>query len=396
MSEYKIETKCVQGGYTPGNGEPRQIPIIQSTTFKYATSEDMGKLFDLEASGYFYTRLQNPTNDSVAAKICDMEGGTAAMLTSSGQAANFFAVFNIASNGDHVVSSSSIYGGTFNLFSVTMKRMGIDFTFVSPDATEDELRAAFRPNTKAVFGETIANPALTVLDIERFAKVAHENGVPLIIDNTFATPVNCRPVEGGADIVTSGNHIWDNREVYGFIDDEPYLVRPANYPEGAPGKGWCIYPFRSANVAVINLSGRAFMPEMDCPFQKIEDILAEIGDQADIFILDFHAETTSEKMAMGFYLDGRVQAVVGTHTHVQTADARILPQGTAYITDLGMCGPWDSVLGVKPEIIIKKFTTCMPVRFELAEGPAVYSALLVEIDDASKKAVKVERILLNE
>ena len=202
MSEYKIETKCVQGGYTPGNGEPRQIPIIQSTTFKYATSEDMGKLFDLEASGYFYTRLQNPTNDSVAAKICEMEGGTAAMLTSSGQAANFFAVFNIASNGDHVVSSSSIYGGTFNLFSVTMKRMGIDFTFVSPDATEDELRAAFRPNTKAVFGETIANPALTVLDIERFAKIAHENGVPLIIDNTFATPVNCRPFEWGADIVT--------------------------------------------------------------------------------------------------------------------------------------------------------------------------------------------------
>ena len=201
---------------------------------------------------------------------------------------------------------------------------------------------------------------------------------------------------GGADIVTSGNHIWDNREVYGFIDEEPYLVRPANYPEGAPGKGWCIYPFRSANVAVINLSGRAFMPEMDCPFQKIEDILSEIGDRVDIFILDFHGETTSEKMAMGFYLDGRVQAVVGTHTHVQTADERILPQGTAYITDLGMCGPWNSVLGVKPEIIIRKFTTCMPVRFELAEGPAVYSALLVEIDNASRKAVKVERILLNE
>ena len=198
----KIETKCVQGGYTPGNGEPRQIPIIQSTTFKYNTSEDMGKLFDLEASGYFYTRLQNPTNDSVAAKICDMEGGTAAMLTSSGQAANFFAVFNIASNGDHVVASSTIYGGTFNLFSVTMKKMGIDFTFVSPDATEEELNAAFRPNTKAVFGETIANPALTVLDIEKFAKAAHAHGVPLIIDNTFATPVNCRPFEWGADIVT--------------------------------------------------------------------------------------------------------------------------------------------------------------------------------------------------
>ena len=202
MSEYRIETKCVQGGYTPGNGEPRQIPIIQSTTFKYNTSEDMGKLFDLEASGYFYTRLQNPTNDSVAAKICDMEGGAAAMLTSSGQAANFFAVFNIASNGDHVVASSTIYGGTFNLFSVTMKRMGIDFTFVSPDASEEELNAAFKENTKAVFGETIANPALTVLDIEKFAKAAHAHGVPLIIDNTFATPVNCRPFEWGADIVT--------------------------------------------------------------------------------------------------------------------------------------------------------------------------------------------------
>ena len=202
MSNYKIETKCVQGGYTPGNGEPRQIPIIQSTTFKYATSEDMGKLFDLEASGYFYTRLQNPTNDSVAAKICDMEGGSAAMLTSSGQAANFYAVFNIASCGDHVVASSTIYGGTFNLFSVTMKKMGIDFTFVAPDCTEEELNAAFRENTKAVFGETIANPALTVLDIEKFANAAHAHGVPLIIDNTFATPVNCRPFEWGADIVT--------------------------------------------------------------------------------------------------------------------------------------------------------------------------------------------------
>ena len=202
MSNYKMETKCVQGGYTPGNGEPRQIPVIQSTTFKYATSEDMGKLFDLEASGYFYTRLQNPTNDSVAAKICEMEGGTAAMLTSSGQAASFYSVFNIASCGDHVVSSSSIYGGTYNLFAVTMKRMGIDFTFVSPDCTEEELNAAFRPNTKAVFGETIANPALTVLDIEKFAKAAHAHGVPLIIDNTFATPVNCRPFEWGADIVT--------------------------------------------------------------------------------------------------------------------------------------------------------------------------------------------------
>lgn len=202
MSNYNIETKCVQGGYTPGNGEPRQIPIVQSTTFKYATGDDMGKLFDLEASGYFYTRLQNPTNDSVAAKICEMEGGTAAMLTSSGQAASFYAIFNIASCGDHIVSSSTIYGGTYNLFAVTMKRMGIDFTFVSPDCSDEELNNAFRPNTKAVFGETIANPALAVLDIERFANAAHSHGVPLIIDNTFATPICCRPFEWGADIVT--------------------------------------------------------------------------------------------------------------------------------------------------------------------------------------------------
>lgn len=197
-----IGTKCVQGGYTPGNGEPRQIPIYQSTTFKYSTSEDMGKLFDLEASGYFYTRLQNPTNDLVAAKICEMEGGAEAMLTSSGQAANFYALFNICECGDHIVSSSSIYGGTFNLISVTMAKMGITATFVSPDCTEEELNAAFKPNTKAVFGETIANPALTVLDIEKFAKAAHAHGVPLIVDNTFPTPVNCRPFEWGADIVT--------------------------------------------------------------------------------------------------------------------------------------------------------------------------------------------------
>ena len=202
MKKQAIETLCVQGGYCPGNGEPRQIPIIQSTTFKYDTSEDMGRLFDLEASGYFYSRLQNPTCDTVAAKICALEGGSAAMLTSSGQAANFFAVFNLASCGDHVISSSAIYGGTYNLFAVTMKKMGVDFTFVSPDCTEEELQSAFRPNTKLVFGETVANPAIKVLDIEKFAKVAHRNGVPLIIDNTFATPVNCRPFEWGADIVT--------------------------------------------------------------------------------------------------------------------------------------------------------------------------------------------------
>ena len=198
----RIETLCVQGGYCPGSGEPRQVPIVQSTTFKYDTSEEMGKLFDLEAEGYFYSRLQNPTCDQVAKKIAQLEGGTAAMLTSSGQAANFYAVFNIASCGDHVVASSSIYGGTYNLFAVTMKKMGVEFTFVSPDCSQEELDAAFRPNTKAVFGETIANPALTVLDIERFAAAAHSHGVPLIVDTTFATPILCRPIQWGADIVT--------------------------------------------------------------------------------------------------------------------------------------------------------------------------------------------------
>ena len=201
-NKLRMETLAIQAGYSPESGEPRQIPIVQSTTFKYATSEDMGKLFDLEASGYFYSRLQNPTCDMVAAKIAAMEGGTAAMLTGSGQAANFYAMFNICGCGDHIVSSSAIYGGTFNLISVTMKRMGIDATFVSPDSTYEEICAAIRPNTKLVFGETIANPALNVLDIEVFAKAAHDNGLPFIIDNTFATPINCRPIEWGADIVT--------------------------------------------------------------------------------------------------------------------------------------------------------------------------------------------------
>ena len=201
-NEQQIGTRCVQAGYTPGNGEPRQIPIVQSTTFKYATGEAMGALFDLQEAGYFYTRLQNPTNDMVAAKICALEGGTAGMLTSSGQAANFFSVFNICETGGHVVSCSAIYGGTFNLLAHTLAKMGIELTFVAPDCTDEELDAAFRPNTKCVFGETIANPALAVLDIERFAKAAHAHGVPLIVDNTFPTPVNCRPIEWGADIVT--------------------------------------------------------------------------------------------------------------------------------------------------------------------------------------------------
>ena len=202
MSDYKMNTKCVQAGYTPGNGEPRQIPIIQSTTFKYDTSEDMGKLFDLEAEGYFYTRLQNPTNDHVAAKIAALEGGTAGMLTSSGQAANFYAIMNIAEQGDHIVCASALYGGTYNLYAHTIKKMGVDATFVDPDCSEEELEAAFRENTKAVFGESIANPALVVLDFQKFASAAHRHGVPFIVDNTFATPINCRVFDWGVDIVT--------------------------------------------------------------------------------------------------------------------------------------------------------------------------------------------------
>lgn len=198
----KVETKCLHSGYEPKNGEPRQIPVYQSTTFKYDTSDEMGKLFDLEASGYFYTRLQNPTNDAVAAKIADLEGGVAGMLTSSGQAANFFALFNICETGSHIVASSSIYGGTFNLLGVTMKKMGIECTFVDQNLPEEELAKAFKPNTRAVFGETITNPTVSVFDIEKFARLAHSHGVPLIVDNTFATPVNCRPIEWGADIVT--------------------------------------------------------------------------------------------------------------------------------------------------------------------------------------------------
>lgn len=202
MSELKQGTKCVQAGYTPKNGKPRQVPIIQSTTFKYDSCEAMGKLFNLEASGYFYSRLQNPTNDHAASKIAELEGGVAAMLTSSGQAANFFAIFNICEAGGHLVCSSSIYGGTYNLIGVTLPKMGIEVSFVSPDATEEELNAAFKPNTKLVFGETLANPALSVLDIEKFAKAAHSHGVPLIVDNTFPTPINCQPIKWGADIVT--------------------------------------------------------------------------------------------------------------------------------------------------------------------------------------------------
>ena len=293
--DMNIDSICVQGGYTPGNGEPRQIPIVQSTTFKYDTSEDMGKLFDLEASGYFYTRLQNPTNDYVAAKIAELEGGTAAMLTSSGQAANFFALFNICECGDHIVASSSIYGGTFNLISVTMKRMGIDATFVSPDATEEELNAAFRDNTKAMFGETIANPALTVLDIEKFARVAHEHGVPLIVDNTFPTPVNCQPIKWGADIVThSTTKYMDGHgaAVGGAIVDSGKFDW-TKYPDKFPG---LCEPDESYHGVVyterFGLEG-AFITK--CTTQLMRD-LGSIQSPQNAFILNLGLESLHVRM----------------------------------------------------------------------------------------------------
>lgn len=235
-------------------------------------------------------------------------------------------------------------------------------------------------------------------------KIRNEQGIDIVIvngENAAAGKGLTRKAldelyAGGADIVTSGNHIWDKKDVFQFIDSEPFLIRPANYPEGAPGKGWCAFPFKAKTVGVMNLSGRAFMPPMDCPFQRVEDILREMKDECDIIILDFHAETTSEKLAMAWYLDGRVNAVIGTHTHVQTADERLLPKGTAYISDVGMVGPWDSVLGVKTDLIIEKFLSCRPVKFEIPDTECVFSAVIVTVDDTTNKTLKIERLLLRE
>ena len=296
MSHYQIGTNCLHAGYRPGNGEPRNFPIVQSTTFRYETSEEMGKLFDLEASGYFYTRLQNPTNDTVAAKICALEGGTAAMLLSSGQAASFYSIFNIASCGDHVVSSSTIYGGTYNLFAVTMKRMGIEFTFVDPDCTAEELNAAFRPNTKAVFGETIANPALTVLDIEKFADAAHSHGVPLIIDNTFATPVNCRPFEWGADIVThSTTKYMDGHalQVGGAIVDSGNFDW-TRYPDKFPGLCTPDESYHGVTYTERFGLGGAYITKASVQLMRV---LGSIPSPQNCFLLNIGLETLPLRMA---------------------------------------------------------------------------------------------------
>lgn len=346
----KIDSICVQGGYTPGNGEPRQIPIIQSTTFKYDTSEEMGKLFDLEASGYFYTRLQNPTNDYVAAKIAQLEGGTAGMLTSSGQAANFYALFNICSCGDHIVSSSTIYGGTFNLISVTMKRMGIDVTFVSPDATEEELNAAFQDNTKAVFGETIANPALTVLDIEKFAGCAHAHGVPLIIDNTFATPVNCRPFEWGADIVThSTTKYMDGHgaAVGGAIVDSgrfDWMAHADKYP------GLCTPDDSYHGITYAEKFGKEGAFITKCTAQLMRD-LGSIQSPQNAFILNLGLESLHVRMQRHCENGQAVAEFLSAHPKVAYVNycglpgdkyyplaQKYLPKGSCGVVSFGLKG----------------------------------------------------------
>ncbi len=346
----KRDTICVQGGYTPGNGEPRQIPIVQSTTFKYATSEEMGKLFDLEASGYFYTRLQNPTNDYVAAKIAELEGGTAAMLTSSGQAANFFSMFNICGAGDHLVASASIYGGTYNLLSVTMKRMGIEVTFVDPDAPAEELDKAFRPNTKLLFGETIANPALTVLDIEKFAETAHRHGVPLIVDNTFATPVNCRPFEWGADIVThSTTKYMDGHGagVGGAIVDSgkfDWMRYADKYP------GLCTPDESYHGVTYVKKFGNGGAFITKCTAQLMRD-LGSIQSPQNAFLLNLGLESLHVRMARHCENGQAAAEFLAAHPKVSYVNycglptdryhalaKKYLPNGSCGVVSFGLAG----------------------------------------------------------
>lgn len=349
MSNYKIGTKCVQSGWEPKNGEPRVLPIIQSTTYKYESSDEMGALFDLEKSGYFYTRLQNPTNDFVAKKICDLEGGYAAMLLSSGQAANFYAVFNICEAGGHMISSSEIYGGTFNLFAVTMKKLGIDCTFIDPDASEEEIQAAIRPNTKLIFGESIANPAITILDIEKFAKVAHKNGIPLIIDNTFPTPVNCRPFEWGADIVThsttkymdghatavggcivdSGNFDWEK-----YADKYPGLTTPDESYHGI------IYTKKFGKAAYITKATSQLMRDLGSIQSPQNAFLLNIGLETLELRVRRHCEN-ADKVARYLDSDDRVAWVnyaglEGNKYH--DLAKKYMPDGTCGVISFGLKG----------------------------------------------------------
>lgn len=345
----KIETKCIQSGWKPKNGEPRVLPIYQSTTFKYDTSEQMGRLFDLEESGYFYTRLQNPTNDMVASKICDLEGGVAAMLTSSGQAANFYAVANIAEAGDHIICSSAVYGGTYNLYAHTIKKLGIDATFVDPDCSEEELDKAFKPNTKAVVGETIANPALVVLDIEKFAKAAHDHGVPLIVDNTFATPINCRPFEWGADIVThsttkymdghatcvggaivdSGNFDWD-----AHADKFPGLTTPDETYHGI------IYTKKFGKGAYITKATAQMMRDLGSIQAPMNAFLLNLGLETLHLRMERHC---SNALAVAKFLESHENVAWVNYPELESNKyhqlaKKYLPKGSCGVVTFGVKG----------------------------------------------------------
>jgi len=400
-------TICVQGGYTPGNGEPRQIPIIQSTTFKYDTSEDMGKLFDLEAEGYFYTRLQNPTNDYVAAKIAQLEGGTAAMLTSSGQAANFFALFNICGAGDHIVSSTSIYGGTYNLISVTMKRMGIDVTFVDPDASEEELMAAFQPNTKAMFGETIANPALTVLDIEKFARVAHANGVPLIVDNTFATPINCRPFAWGADIVThSTTKYMDGHGagVGGAIVDSgkfDWMKYADKYP------GLCTPDESYHGVTYVERFGNGGAFITKCTTQLMRD-LGSIQSPQNAFILNLGLESLHVRMAKHCENGQAVAEFLENHPKVAYVNycglpgdkyhalaEKYLPNGSCGVVSFGLVGGRDAASTFMKHLKIAAIETHVADARTCCLNPASSTHRQMNDDQLKEAGVPAELIRIS-
>lgn len=349
MSNYRIETKCIQSGWEPKNGEPRILPIVQSTTFKYESSDEMGALFDLEKEGYFYSRLQNPTNDCVAKKICDLEGGYAAMLTASGQAANFYAVFNICEAGDHFISTSAIYGGTFNLFGVTMKKLGIEVTFVDPEASEEEIQAAFRPNTKCIFGETIANPALVVLDLEKFAKIAHKNGVPFIVDNTFATPINCQAFKFGVDIVThattkymdghaatiggcivdSGNFDWEK-----YADKFPGLTTPDESYHGV------IYTKKFGKGAYITKATSQLMRDLGSIQSPENAFLINLGLETLALRMERHCQNA---LTVAKFLESNEHVAWVNYADLESSkyhalQQKYMPNGTCGVISFGLKG----------------------------------------------------------
>lgn len=349
MSDYRVETKCIQSGWEPKNGEPRILPIVQSTTFKYESSDEMGVLFDLEKEGYFYSRLQNPTNDYVAKKICDLEGGYAAMLTASGQAANFYAVFNICEAGDHFISTSAIYGGTFNLFGVTMKKLGIEVTFVDPEASEEEIQAAFRPNTKCVFGETIANPALVVLDLEKFANIAHKNGVPFIVDNTFATPINCQAFKYGVDIVThattkymdghaatiggcivdSGNFDWEK-----YSDKFPGLTTPDESYHGV------IYTKRFGKGAYITKATSQLMRDLGSIQSPENAFLINLGLETLALRMERHCKNA---LSVAEFLEADENVAWVNYPDLESSkyhelQQKYMPNGTCGVISFGLKG----------------------------------------------------------